>query len=142
MRWLLFGVVVATVLPIYAQPPDVTHAQREPRVRRRMGFTPELPHARFETQPSYTPSTLKDPKDPFAIATDYMRDVIKPLHPTVSFHIREDSYTDNVTGITHVYVRQSVFATEVANGEIQFAIKDGEVLAVSDTVSLYAMMST
>ena len=145
MRWSFFAAVAASVLQTCAQLQDDTYTEREPRyprVRRRMGFRPELPRARFESQPSYASSALKNSNDPFAVATDYVHGVIKHVLPEVSFRIREDSYTDNITGITHVYVRPSVFTMEVANGDIQLAIKDGQILAVSNSVSPCTMPST
>ena len=50
--------------------------------------------------------------------------------------IRKDSYTDEATGITHIYARQYRHGIEVADGDINLNIKDGVVLSFGDSVSI------
>ena len=51
-----------------------------------------------------------------------------------SYRVRKDSYTDETTGITHVYFRQVVDGVEVADGDINVNIRDGMVLSYGDSV--------
>jgi extracellular elastinolytic metalloproteinase len=50
-----------------------------------------------------------------------------------SYSIRDDSYTDTNTGVTHVYVRQFVNGLEVVDGDINLNIKDGVVISYGNS---------
>ena len=55
--------------------------------------------------------------------------------PGSDFYVRDDSYTDKNTGVTHVYLRQTVYGVEVADGDMNVNVKDGRVLSYGDSVS-------
>ena len=108
------------------------------RRRKTMGFGPELPHAIFNSEPILpTLNFLSAPSDPFAIAKEFVTALTADARsPGSSFYIRDDSYTDKNTGITHVYLRQLMYGVEVADGDINLNIKDGQVLSYGDSVSV------
>jgi hypothetical protein len=69
--------------------------------------------------------------DPKEVATSF----VQKLHGNgAEFRIREDSYTDDRTGVTHVYVRQLVNGVEVMDGDINVNVRDGEVISYGDSV--------
>lgn len=75
--------------------------------------------------------------EPIEVARRFVRDILDgELNESKSFKIRDDSYTDSNTGVTHVYVRQVVNGLEVADGDINVNIKDGMVLSYGNSVSL------
>lgn len=131
------SLVISSVLAVH---PD----RRDVRRRKTMGFAPDLHHAMYFTSEaiaqgskhSFAPSFT--PRDPFDVAEEYVQVLaFSNGRPSgSSFFIREDSYTDKNTGITHVYVRQLMNGTEIANGDMNLNIKDGEVLSYGDSVSL------
>jgi extracellular elastinolytic metalloproteinase len=49
------------------------------------------------------------------------------------FVIREDSYQDKNTGVSHVYLRQVVNGLEVIDGDINLNILDGKVISFGDS---------
>ena len=67
-----------------------------------------------------------------------MQDLLgNQLSGSSSYYIRDDSYTDSNTGVTHVYARQTVNGLEVADGHINLNIKDGLVLSYGNSVGLF-----
>ncbi|QRV73255.1 extracellular metalloproteinase MEP [Ceratobasidium sp. AG-Ba] len=50
------------------------------------------------------------------------------------YYIRDDSYTDQNTGISHTYVRQIVGGLEVADGNININIRNGCVLSYGSSI--------
>ncbi|EJD38353.1 hypothetical protein AURDEDRAFT_116550 [Auricularia subglabra TFB-10046 SS5] len=105
-------------------------AQGRPH-RKTLAFGPALTHARYESQPAASFSAASD-KDPRAVAQDFLRSLY-PASPSVDWKLREDSYTDRISGVTHVYVRQYVNGLEVADGNINLNVKDGRVLSYGDS---------
>jgi extracellular elastinolytic metalloproteinase len=49
------------------------------------------------------------------------------------FYIREDSYRDTTTGVSHIYLRQIVNGVEVSNADINLNILDGKVISFGDS---------
>ncbi|KAH7881725.1 Fungalysin metallopeptidase-domain-containing protein [Phlebopus sp. FC_14] len=110
-------------------------AQDIPR-RKTLGFGPILPHATHTTSPdphilgsALAPSLSSDP---FEVAKAFLQNLV-PSRERASFVIRPDSYTDERTEVTHVYVKQVIDGLEVANGKINLNIKGGEVLSYGDS---------
>ena len=68
------------------------------------------------------------------IAEAAMEGLVESGIPGSSFYVRDDSYTDKNTGITHVHVRQTMYGFEVADGDMNINIKDGKVLSYGDSV--------
>jgi extracellular elastinolytic metalloproteinase len=97
--------------------------------RKSLSFWPRHPTARYVTEPQVT-STITASGDPYDVAKSFLS-----AYTTSDYYIREDSYTDPNTGITHVYVRQKVDGLEVADGDINLNILDGRVLGYGDSVS-------
>lgn len=112
------------------------HSQQGLR-RKTLAFGPVHPHARFTTspEPHFTPSSFVDSSDPFDVARSFVENLTADIDKaSSSFTIRRDSYTDDRTGISHIYVKQLVNGLEVADGDINLNIKDGKVIAYGDSV--------
>lgn len=111
------------------------------RVRKSLGFGPELPHAVFNTAPPQLMNGFMpggEQPEPLAVATSFVRELLRndgQLNEFSSFELRDDSYTDDNTGVTHAYFRQLINGLEVADGHINVNIKDGVVLSYGDSVS-------
>ncbi|EJF60844.1 hypothetical protein DICSQDRAFT_106906 [Dichomitus squalens LYAD-421 SS1] len=99
--------------------------------RKTLSFGPVLPHATYHTNPVYHTSLLRS-DDPYEVARTFVEDLVRDI-PGGSYQIRKDSYTDQATGVTHVYVRQYVNGIEVADGDINLNVKDGVVLSYGDS---------
>lgn len=106
--------------------------------RKSLGHGPKLPHAKYVTDvprvPSFAP--LMKPQD---VALLYLNTIISEGTDSIpvegrDFIFRDDSYTDDRTGVTHLYVRQVVNGIEVADGDINLNIMDGHVLSYGDSV--------
>lgn len=107
--------------------------------RKSLGFGPEHPHAVFRSSPYQIQTngfTPVDPAtDPFKVARLFVEDVlVNNLSSSSTYKIRDDSYTDKNTGVTHVYVKQLVNGLEVADGDMNINIKDGMVLSYGSSV--------
>ncbi|KAI0085233.1 extracellular elastinolytic metallo proteinase [Irpex rosettiformis] len=104
------------------------------RRRKTLGFGPTLPHSVFasgETVPVVQAFGKSDPFDVAkAFASALTADVVSPAS---SFYVRDDSYTDKNTGVTHVYLRQTMFGMEIADGDINVNVKDGRILSYGDS---------
>lgn len=132
------SLVISSALAVHS---DQQHRRSDVHRRKTMGFAPDLHHAVYLTNEAvnqgykhgFAPSST--PRDAFDVAEEYVQ-VLTSLdgRPSgASFFIRDDSYTDKNTGITHVYVRQLMNGTEIANGDMNLNIKDGEVLSYGDS---------
>ncbi|QRW10241.1 extracellular metalloproteinase MEP [Ceratobasidium sp. AG-Ba] len=95
--------------------------------RKSLGFGARHPHARFVTEPQIA-SSLATHTDPLSVARAFLQS-----YTDSDYYIRDDSYTDKATGVTHVYVRQRVDGLEVADGDINMNIRDGRVLSFGDS---------
>ncbi|CAE6440229.1 unnamed protein product [Rhizoctonia solani] len=95
--------------------------------RKSLNFGPRHPTARYVTEPQVT-STFMASSDPYDVAKSFLS-----VYTTSDYFIREDSYTDRNTGVTHVYVRQKVDGLEVADGDMNLNIRDGRVLSYGDS---------
>ncbi|KAF6756744.1 extracellular elastinolytic metallo proteinase, partial [Ephemerocybe angulata] len=108
------------------------------RARKTLGFGPAHPHAEYHSTPyqirtnGFTPM---DPSvDPMDVAKVFIEDVLGQAESSyMSYKIREDSYTDKNTGVTHVYVRQLVNNLEVADGDMNINIKNGMVISYGNS---------
>jgi len=108
------------------------------RRRKTLSFGPEHPHAVFKSNPyqiqttGFTPTSSAT--DPYDVARLFASDVLSVSNG--SWRIRKDSYTDESTGITHIYIRQVVNGLEVVDGDININIKGGRVLSYGNSVSV------
>ena len=66
---------------------------------------------------------------PFEIAKDFAQAIIPEtayvkgeLDGAVAFYVHNNSCVDSNTGIVHVYLRQAIFRSEVANEDVNVAI--------------------
>ncbi|EIN04226.1 hypothetical protein PUNSTDRAFT_93317 [Punctularia strigosozonata HHB-11173 SS5] len=105
--------------------------------RKSLGFGPVHPHAVFRSAPYQVQAAglrASPDVDPLDVATtfvvNHLRDV---LSETSSFVLREDSYTDEATGVTHAYFRQIVNGVEVIDGDLNVNVKDRVVLSYGDS---------
>ncbi|PIL25354.1 hypothetical protein GSI_13243 [Ganoderma sinense ZZ0214-1] len=94
--------------------------------RKTMGFGPVLSHSSFHTNP-VCPACPRA-EEPFKVAQIFVENLIGDI-PGSSYQIRVDSYTDQATGVTHIYAHQYMYGIEVADGDINLNIKDGVVLS-------------
>lgn len=111
--------------------------------RKSLSFGPVLPHAQFVTNPSASSSftaTSAPSTDPKEIALNFVNQLAQQYQTTEdnghSFFLREDSYTDSTSGVSHIYVRQLVQGIEVADGNINLNIYNGKVISYGDSVSI------
>lgn len=113
------------------------------RRRKTMGFGPEIPHATFATgdvTPRYSFQTFDAPEDPVMIARVFAEQLTATLvAPGSDFYVRDDTYTDKNTGVTHVFLRQTLYGVEVADGDLNVNVKNGRVLSYGDSVSYDAI---
>ena len=132
MRRLLVASVVAAGLA-----GALAHSPRpeDAAVRRRktLGFGPEHPHAAFHSGAAApVPQFQAFSDDPYQVAREFLEG--HSATPGSSYFIRDDSYTDTNSGITHIYARQTVYGIEVADGDVNLNIKNGRVLSYGDSV--------
>ncbi|GJE93515.1 fungalysin metallopeptidase-domain-containing protein [Phanerochaete sordida] len=149
MRRLLVASVLAAGLAgalAVSAPPSLDNGAH--RLRKTMGFGPEHPHAVFRTNvpPTFQPSPsfrASEQPHPFDIAKEFVKNLVPEssslkgeLDGAVTFYVRPDSYVDENTGIAHVYLRQTVFGIEVADGDVNVNInaRDGRVLSYGSSI--------
>ncbi|WVQ83171.1 hypothetical protein IAT38_005310 [Cryptococcus sp. DSM 104549] len=101
------------------------------RARKSLSFGPAHPHASFhvlENPPQVQVQGLVDePVDVKQVAKAFIGG---RLGGDDGFYIREDTYTDARTGVTHVYARQLINGLEVSDGDINLNIdRDGRVIS-------------
>jgi len=126
MRCFITAALVAAALAA------ARHSHDGPARRRKtLGFGPSLPHSVFETSLLHT-AIVREDADPFKVAQSFI-DSVLASKGTSEYKIRDDSYTDVNTGVTHVYVRQFVNGLEVVDGLINLNVKDGVVLSYGDS---------
>lgn len=114
----------------------LSHSQQGLPRRKTLAFGPVHPHARFSTSPEahVSSSSFGASSDPINVARSFVDNLTRDLEESSTFTIRDDSYTDDRTGVTHVYVRQLIRGLEVADGDINLNIKGGRVLSYGDSV--------
>lgn len=110
------------------------------RRRKTLGFGPVLPHAVYNTNvvPVAEIQTAED-NDPYVVAQRFAESLTRDSPLASSFRIRDDSYTDKTTGVTHVYARQYMYGIEVADGDMNINVKDGVVLSYGNSVSVHML---
>ena len=113
--------------------------------RKSMSFMPNVVPSfdvPFQTvPPRRIPQNMSIERDPFTLALDHCASVVSPYPRSASlsqYFVRNDSYTDRNTGITHVYIRQVVSGLEVFNAGLNVNVKDGRVLLHGYSVSSFA----
>src|ERR1700722_16369952 len=139
-RLLLLPLLLAGVVAVGAQRQrDHSHHTQTAR-RKSLGFGPILPHAVFRTQPD-NPQPVNvyssAANDPFVVAGPSGEYLLGDSHSTQNTYvIRDDSYTDKNTGVSHIYIRQIVNGLEVADGDINVNIKNGAVISHGNSVRM------
>ncbi|KZT35894.1 hypothetical protein SISSUDRAFT_1050685 [Sistotremastrum suecicum HHB10207 ss-3] len=96
--------------------------------RKTMGWGHTSSEHRFVVHPQVPASFLAEDAAPFDVARQFMNHI----YPG-DYRIRQDSYTDKATGVTHVYVKQQHQGFDVFDGNININIKDGKVLSYGDS---------
>ncbi|KIY72028.1 extracellular elastinolytic metallo proteinase [Cylindrobasidium torrendii FP15055 ss-10] len=117
----------------------VAHAHDSTAPRRKsLGFGPVHPQAEYRSSPyqittnGFVPQEVGS--DPFAVARLFIEDqLVGQLSESLSYRIRDDSYTDSNTGITHIYARQLVNGFEVADGNMNINVKDGLIISYGNS---------
>jgi extracellular elastinolytic metalloproteinase len=152
MRGLFSTVLLSLAVVGLAAGHDVGAGNGDGLARRRktLGFGPRNPKAVFRTNPEHIPEIAQglkargvEDEDPLEIAYEFAMQVTRSTRSAaVTFRIRDDSYTDKSTGVSHVYVRQVIFGVEVADGDMNINIKDGKVISYGDSVSAIQCLST
>jgi extracellular elastinolytic metalloproteinase len=103
--------------------------------RKSLSFGPVIPGAGLVTL-NNAGFTANAKADPYDVATALVKELTE-----YDFVLRKDSYTDEKTGVTHVYFRQRVNGIEVADGDINVNVKDGMVLSYGNSVSDWVKLS-
>ncbi|KAG8830292.1 Fungalysin/Thermolysin Extracellular metalloproteinase 5 [Serendipita sp. 399] len=108
--------------------------------RKSLSFGPVLPQAQFILNPAQPASSLASAAttgpyaEPQRIATLFVDDLTsKYAGEGHSYFIREDSYTDRASGVSHFYIRQLIQGIEVADGNINLNIHNGRVISYGDS---------
>ncbi|KEP46715.1 extracellular elastinolytic metalloproteinase [Rhizoctonia solani 123E] len=97
--------------------------------RKSLGFGPHHPTARYVTRPDNNCTlAFTAEADPLDVARAFIHSLTES-----DYYIRNDSYTDENTRITHVYARQLFHGLEVADGNINLNIRHGRVLSFGDS---------
>jgi extracellular elastinolytic metalloproteinase len=74
--------------------------------------------------------------NPYGVARSFAIALIKgQLSVDNRIALRQDSYTDKATGVTHVFFSQVLNGIEVANGKIIVDVKGGTVISYDNSVS-------
>ncbi|KAG8696717.1 Fungalysin/Thermolysin Extracellular metalloproteinase 5, partial [Ceratobasidium sp. 394] len=102
-------------------------AQANGGTRKSLSFKQPLPHAQFTTDPPRISAHVNHDVHPHKVAALFIEEHV--LAAGTMFYIRKDSYTDQNTGISHVYARQVVNGLEVADGDVNLNILNGQVLS-------------
>lgn len=120
----------------------LSHPQQGLPRRKTLAFGPAHPHAKFTTSPEAHISSFSfgDASDPIEVAKSFVDYLTQDLGESSLFKIRDDSYTDDRTGVSHVYVKQLIRGLEVADGDINLNIKDGRVISYGDSVRKYRLV--
>ena len=127
--------LVSFVALALATSSTLAHAPLTPR--KSLSFGPVHPHAKFTVEPAELPPSFRaTSRDPIEIARQFADEVIlsKDYARRHSYVVREDSYTDSTTGVTHVYLRQLINGIEVADGDININVLDRKVISYGDSV--------
>lgn len=133
MRISLSASVVA--LAVHGALAHLSGSSDSVRRRKTLGFGPELPHAVFNTSPEQFFMTADARSDPIKTATQFAVNLLNKFDQhSMTFKVRDDSYADNNTGVSHVYLRQVVNGLEVADGDMNINVKGGKVLSYGDSV--------
>ncbi|KAG8917809.1 Fungalysin/Thermolysin Extracellular metalloproteinase 5 [Tulasnella sp. 418] len=69
----------------------------------------------------------------FQVVSEKVIQYLHPDGPQPAFRVREDSYTNDKTGISHIYLKQLVNGLDVSNGDVNINVYDGAVLSVGDS---------
>jgi extracellular elastinolytic metalloproteinase len=131
------GIVTAAVVVAFLSTHVAGHQVEEgARRRKTIGFGANHPQAGLRTNPPQPASFLgpNPDSDPIDVAKSFVNELLSNLpSESHSYRIRDDSYTDASTGVTHVYIRQLVNGYEVADGDLNVNIKDGIVLSYGNS---------
>ncbi|KAH6905222.1 extracellular elastinolytic metallo proteinase [Coprinopsis sp. MPI-PUGE-AT-0042] len=98
--------------------------------RKTLGFGAHHPHAVYHATPYTIQTNGFTPQDPSMCPMKVARIFIDDGK---TYKIRDDSYTDKNTGVTHVYARQVVNGLEVVDGDMNINIKDGVVISYGNS---------
>lgn len=125
----------ALLLSLALSPAFAIHAPAPPR--KSLSFGPVLPHAQFVVNPPSSPlAATSAESDPRKVAIDFVNELsVSFAQDGYSYWIREDSYTDSTSGVSHFFFRQLVRDFEVADGNINVNVYNGKVISYGDSVS-------
>ena len=127
-----------TTTALFAGLASYTLAHSGPSAGRRktLGFGPVHPHAKFHTGAIFVSDAFTESKEPFDVATNFVRGILgDQLTSANGFVLRKDSYTDKATGVTHAYFRQLINGVEVADGDMNVNVFNGDVISFGNSVS-------
>ncbi|KAG9110289.1 Fungalysin/Thermolysin Extracellular metalloproteinase 5, partial [Ceratobasidium sp. 392] len=102
--------------------------------RRSLAFRQSLPNLRFivEPPPISAYGVHDSVLDPNVVTRRFIEEHI--LGGAFDYYIRNDSYTDQDTGVSHIYARQIANGIEVADADMNLNIRDGRVLSYGSSV--------
>ncbi|KAL1413436.1 hypothetical protein Q8F55_001203 [Vanrija albida] len=100
--------------------------------RKSLSFGPHHAHARFEAFPDHVHKrafTDSEPADARQVAAAFIAAKVGAGEGD-GFYLRDDSYTDPTTLVTHVYARQLINGLEVGDGDINVNIdRNGRIIS-------------
>ncbi|QRV95469.1 extracellular metalloproteinase MEP [Ceratobasidium sp. AG-Ba] len=100
--------------------------------RKSVSFRQPLLNTQFVTNPPSISDHTPGDTSPHDIAHRFIKEHISDA--AFEYYIRDDSYTDQNTGISHVYIRQLVNGLEVSDGDMNLNIRDGQVLSYGSSI--------
>jgi extracellular elastinolytic metalloproteinase len=134
MRFWTFNVIVAGALLSAVSAFDDHDLPEDPRKSLNFGVIHPDGTLNIEETDDNCPFPGTLSPDPYDIARRHAQQLTQGI-PYAEFVVRKDSYTDDTTGVSHVYLRQIIDGLEVADGDIQVNVANGRVLSWSNTVS-------
>ncbi|QRV95408.1 extracellular metalloproteinase MEP [Ceratobasidium sp. AG-Ba] len=99
-----------------------------------LSFKQPLPNSIFtiDPPPFLTYGSQNSLPDSKVVARSFIEKHI--LDDSFDYYIRNDSYTDLNTGVSHIYARQVVDGIEVADGDMNLNVHEGRVLSYGSSV--------
>lgn len=93
------------------------------------------PQARFVTipEPNILTATSNDPSE---VAKAFISSLSSRLDE-YSYRLRNDSYTDPNTGVTHVYAKQMYNELDIVDADFNVNIFNGRVISYGNDVGLF-----
>lgn len=129
---------ISSLVPFVLLTLPLVHAHEGSR--KSLSFKQSLPHAQFIIDPPSISASIPEDAHPHYVAKLFLKEHV--LGDSANYYIRNDSYTDQKSGISHVYVQQLEDGLVVADGRINLNIRDKKVLSFGNSVCVFVPSET